>query len=113
MVLHVVLFFAYRNLLSASQDGKLIVWDGYTTSKVSVKKWFVHISFLPFFRFLISASQDGKLIIWDSYKNNKVSCPCRAPIDWLWLQYISRWLKFGQSGYVCFSLTLFAMFTYL
>ncbi len=25
----------YRNLVSASQDGKLIVWDGYTTNKVS------------------------------------------------------------------------------
>ena len=24
----------YRNLVSASQDGKLIVWDGYTTNKV-------------------------------------------------------------------------------
>ncbi|VDP38295.1 unnamed protein product [Schistosoma mattheei] len=24
-----------RNLVSASQDGKLIVWDGYTTNKVS------------------------------------------------------------------------------
>jgi len=23
-----------RNLVSASQDGKLIVWDGYTTNKV-------------------------------------------------------------------------------
>lgn len=26
----------HRNLVSASQDGKLIVWDGYTTNKVSV-----------------------------------------------------------------------------
>ena len=25
-----------RNLVSASQDGKLIVWDAYTTNKVSV-----------------------------------------------------------------------------
>lgn len=25
-----------RNLVSASQDGKLIVWDGYTTNKVRV-----------------------------------------------------------------------------
>jgi hypothetical protein len=31
------LFFLHptsRNLVSASQDGKLIVWDGYTTNKV-------------------------------------------------------------------------------
>jgi len=27
----------YRNLVSASQDGKLIVWDGYTTNKVLLK----------------------------------------------------------------------------
>lgn len=26
--------FVFRNLVSASQDGKLIVWDGYTTNKV-------------------------------------------------------------------------------
>lgn len=26
-----------RNLVSASQDGKLIVWDGYTTNKVGPK----------------------------------------------------------------------------
>jgi len=29
-----------RNLVSASQDGKLIVWDGYTTNKVSL-----HVTF--------------------------------------------------------------------
>lgn len=27
-----------RNLVSASQDGKLIVWDSYTTNKVTEKK---------------------------------------------------------------------------
>lgn len=27
-----------RNLVSASQDGKLIVWDSHTTNKVSPKK---------------------------------------------------------------------------
>ena len=25
-----------RNLVSASQDGKLIVWDAYTTNKVGI-----------------------------------------------------------------------------
>lgn len=29
-------FFIFRNLVSASQDGKLIVWDGYTTNKVNM-----------------------------------------------------------------------------
>lgn len=28
-------FHSDRNLVSASQDGKLIVWDGYTTNKVT------------------------------------------------------------------------------
>ena len=27
---------SYRNLVSASQDGKLIVWDSYTTNKVKI-----------------------------------------------------------------------------
>ena len=31
----IVLFSLNRNLVSASQDGKLIVWDAYTTNKVS------------------------------------------------------------------------------
>lgn len=29
-----VLFFFCRLLVSASQDGKLIIWDSYTTNKV-------------------------------------------------------------------------------
>ena len=29
-----------RNLVSASQDGKLIVWDSYSTNKVSRKSFF-------------------------------------------------------------------------
>ena len=68
--------FVCRNLLSASQDGKLIVWDGFTTSKVSAMSFNIAIfQWLVFFfcRFLVSASQDGKLIIWDCYKKNKVS----------------------------------------
>lgn len=34
--LEAILYFSsiFRNLVSASQDGKLIVWDGYTTNKV-------------------------------------------------------------------------------
>lgn len=28
------LVFVFRLLVSASQDGKLIIWDGYTTNKV-------------------------------------------------------------------------------
>lgn len=33
-VKQIVFVFFCRNLVSASQDGKLIVWDGYTTNKV-------------------------------------------------------------------------------
>lgn len=29
-------FSLYRLLVSASQDGKLIIWDSYTTNKVSL-----------------------------------------------------------------------------
>ena len=32
-----MMYFNFRNLVSASQDGKLIVWDGYTTNKVGQK----------------------------------------------------------------------------
>jgi WD40 repeat protein len=30
-----------RNLVSASQDGKLIVWDSHTTNKVNKQKTFI------------------------------------------------------------------------
>ena len=33
---HVYSHFLYRSLVSASQDGKLIVWDSYTTNKVKL-----------------------------------------------------------------------------
>lgn len=32
-----ILFLSHRLLVSASQDGKLIVWDTYTTNKVGVR----------------------------------------------------------------------------
>lgn len=34
-VMKFLFYVSCRNLVSASQDGKLIVWDGYTTNKVS------------------------------------------------------------------------------
>lgn len=40
-------FVWFRNLVSASQDGKLIVWDGYTTNKVWKKK--LHTNCLSLF----------------------------------------------------------------
>lgn len=33
-IMQVYMICVCRNLVSASQDGKLIVWDGYTTNKV-------------------------------------------------------------------------------
>lgn len=32
-----ILFLSHRLMVSASQDGKLIVWDTYTTNKVGVR----------------------------------------------------------------------------
>lgn len=32
-----MLFLSHRLMVSASQDGKLIVWDTYTTNKVGVR----------------------------------------------------------------------------
>lgn len=43
--------FLYRNLVSASQDGKLIVWDGYTTNKVHAiplrSSWVMTCAYAP------------------------------------------------------------------
>lgn len=33
--MHYYFFFFFRLLVSASQDGKLIIWDSYTTNKVT------------------------------------------------------------------------------
>ena len=45
------LFRFYRNLVSASQDGKLIVWDGYTTNKVHAiplrSSWVMTCAYAP------------------------------------------------------------------
>ena len=77
-----IIFSICRSLLSASQDGKLIVWDGFTTSKVSIvyafrRQFLLSVTDSCFlflhFRTLVSASQDGKLIVWDCVRNNKVS----------------------------------------
>jgi len=46
--------YIYRNLVSASQDGKLIVWDGYTTNKV-VPQYF-SCRFIMFIRIALSFS---------------------------------------------------------
>ena len=35
-----------RNLVSASQDGKLIVWDGFTTNKVGVEGFVFQVGVL-------------------------------------------------------------------
>lgn len=46
-----LLFLAYRNLVSASQDGKLIVWDSYTTNKVHAiplrSSWVMTCAYAP------------------------------------------------------------------
>ena len=44
-------FFFFRNLVSASQDGKLIVWDSYTTNKVHAiplrSSWVMTCAYAP------------------------------------------------------------------
>jgi len=46
-----ILFFVHRNLVSASQDGKLIVWDSYTTNKVHAiplrSSWVMTCAYAP------------------------------------------------------------------
>lgn len=32
-----------RNLVSASQDGKLIVWDSHTTNKVNIYEFYINL----------------------------------------------------------------------
>lgn len=43
--------FLFRNLVSASQDGKLIVWDSYTTNKVHAiplrSSWVMTCAYAP------------------------------------------------------------------
>lgn len=36
-----------RLLVSASQDGKLIIWDSYTTNKVRAEETMIHSEFVP------------------------------------------------------------------
>lgn len=44
-------YFCFRNLVSASQDGKLIVWDSYTTNKVHAiplrSSWVMTCAYAP------------------------------------------------------------------
>ena len=51
-----------RNLVSASQDGKLIVWDGYTTNKVSREHY--HLISLSHNGFLIRIMKLSLIHIW-------------------------------------------------
>ena len=45
-----------RNLVSASQDGKLIVWDSYSTNKVKYCRFFSLFLMIFFPRFMLSHS---------------------------------------------------------
>lgn len=46
-----LIVFSFRNLVSASQDGKLIVWDSYTTNKVHAiplrSSWVMTCAYAP------------------------------------------------------------------
>ena len=47
----------YRSLVSASQDGKLIVWDGYTTNKVQL------VLLTYYFSFICSRTKRGDSVV--------------------------------------------------
>uniref|UniRef100_A0A182TFP2 Uncharacterized protein n=1 Tax=Anopheles melas TaxID=34690 RepID=A0A182TFP2_9DIPT len=81
-----------RNLVSASQDGKLIVWDSHTTNKVHAiplrSSWVMTCAYAPSGNFsgrlLLAGYDDFNCNVWDTLKaeragilaghDNRVSC---------------------------------------
>lgn len=53
----------FRNLVSASQDGKLIVWDSYTTNKVHAiplrSSWVMTCAYAPSGSFVACGGLDN------------------------------------------------------
>ncbi|CAG01749.1 unnamed protein product, partial [Tetraodon nigroviridis] len=59
-----------RLLVSASQDGKLIIWDSYTTNKMTATHWQDLFGYLSCCRFLddnqiVTSSGDTTCALWD------------------------------------------------
>ena len=59
----IFLLFSSRNLVSASQDGKLIVWDSYTTNKVHAiplrSSWVMTCAYAPSGSFVACGGLDN------------------------------------------------------
>ncbi|KAG8130216.1 hypothetical protein E2320_016814 [Naja naja] len=62
-------FFSYRLLVSASQDGKLIVWDTYTTNKVHAiplkSSWVMTCAYAPSGNFVACGGLDNMCSIYN------------------------------------------------
>ena len=105
--------YSFRNLVSASQDGKLIVWDGYTANKVS-RSLLVEIYFkmnpICFSCFLVinqllladrALSRDYLVKMWSS-KMLYLSAS-RAEGHYFWLMYGLQWTS-SENPPFCFHL---------
>lgn len=83
---HYKMFFCFRNLVSASQDGKLIVWDSYTTNKVHAiplrSSWVMTCAYAPsgsyvacggldnicsIYRFVSAVLSNINFVVWSLY----------------------------------------------
>jgi len=66
-----------KNLVSASQDGKLIVWNGYTTNKVNAiplrSSWVMTCAFSPSGNFVACGGLDNLCSIYDAVPKNPTS----------------------------------------
>lgn len=71
-----------RNLVSASQDGKLIVWDSYTTNKVHAiplrSSWVMTCAYAPSGSYVACGGLDN---ICSIYRWDLVKIPS---YQWLW-----------------------------
>ena len=60
---HLQSSFPFRNLVSASQDGKLIVWDSYSTNKVHAiplrSSWVMTCAYAPSGSFVACGGLDN------------------------------------------------------
>ncbi|GIQ83466.1 guanine nucleotide-binding protein, beta subunit [Kipferlia bialata] len=71
-----------RSLVSASQDGKLIVWDAPNESKTAImplrSNWVMACAFSPNRRYVACGGLDNTVSIYDQHSNEvQISAPCR------------------------------------
>ncbi|KAG2226581.1 hypothetical protein INT45_005067 [Circinella minor] len=70
-----------RHLVSASQDGKLLVWDAYTTNKVYAiplrSSWVMTCAYAPSGKYVASGGLDNICSIYNLQSNNGPKQPAR------------------------------------